>query len=279
MTLLIPYQRTTEPCIDKMHVYLPSQSASLLPAALWGSMHMTGMSKGTRMWLRLRLGPRNSGLPFCQELLLADCALCLHCVLARTLAGNLSELLQQQLRGCASKVLAKAGKLPVLALSSASSTCRSSRPRDRSLSSIPSHAGDFSDLSAPQNQGNVYPTLSQDQIAAMTRRRLTFNCSTEQLISKHIAAHQAKHILLCCGTNCKTACNSCGSCGYQTGQRTWEYLSKRLGEINQLRAEQDIEQPILGSRIDCVQVSSAAGPLITLRMTSICRCPHLWLQM
>lgn len=145
------------------------------------------------------------------------------------LGGDLSTLFQQQYRACASKVLAR--------------------------------AGDVSSFSSSQDQGNLYPSLSDEQIAAMTRRRLTFNCNTEQLVCKQIAAHQTKHILLCSGINCKAACSNCGSCEYQTGQRTWEYLSKRLREINQLRADNDIEQPILGSRIDCLQAQNLLPPL------------------
>ncbi|WIA08437.1 hypothetical protein OEZ85_007874 [Tetradesmus obliquus] len=58
--------------------------------------------------------------------------------------------------------------------------------------------------------------------------------------------------------------------GLPTGQRSWEYLSKRLQEINQLRSEQDNEEPILGSRIDCVQ---AQNLLPALASTQPCHGP------
>jgi (2Fe-2S) ferredoxin len=38
------------------------------------------------------------------------------------------------------------------------------------------------------------------------------------------------------------------------GQRCWEYLSSRLAEINQLRSEDDEQEPILVSKLNCLQV-------------------------
>jgi hypothetical protein len=46
-------------------------------------------------------------------------------------------------------------------------------------------------------QGNVYPTLTQQQLDQMRQRRLTSNCTPSQLLHKEPAAHQAKHIMLC----------------------------------------------------------------------------------
>lgn len=46
-------------------------------------------------------------------------------------------------------------------------------------------------------QGNVYPTLIQEQMDMMRQRRLTSNCAPDQLRHKEPAAHQAKHIMLC----------------------------------------------------------------------------------
>lgn len=125
--------------------------------------------------------------------------------------------------------------------------------------------------------GNVYPALTEQQIDGMRRCRLTSNSSPEQLASQRNDAHQAKHIMLCSGMNCKAACSSCGSCGLQTAQRTWEYLSKRLREINQLRAKNDMEEPILGSCIDCVQVSGLQyHPQPWPKVTVICCLSCRW---
>uniref|UniRef100_A0A383VQ61 Uncharacterized protein n=1 Tax=Tetradesmus obliquus TaxID=3088 RepID=A0A383VQ61_TETOB len=123
-------------------------------------------------------------------------------------------------------------------------------------------------------QGNVYPALNQAQMDMIRSRRnnssRSSSSSTVSAMSKAFDAHQAKHIMLCAGVGCKATCNSCGSCGAQTGQRSWEYLSKRLQEINQLRSEQDNEEPILGSRIDCVQ---AQNLLPALASTQPCHGP------
>lgn len=44
-------------------------------------------------------------------------------------------------------------------------------------------------------------------------------------------------------------------CGMSAnGQRCWEYLSHRLQEINQLRSEDDEQEPILVSKLNCLQV-------------------------
>lgn len=45
-------------------------------------------------------------------------------------------------------------------------------------------------------QGNVYPTLSEQQLDAMRQRRLT-NYAPDTLLHKEPAAHQAKHIMMC----------------------------------------------------------------------------------
>eukprot|EP00775_Hariotina_reticulata_P007007 gene7007-7221_t len=89
--------------------------------------------------------------------------------------------------------------------------------------------------------GNVYPALTKQQVEAMKHRRLTSNCDAGQLANKQVDAHQTKQIMFC------------GSCNSEAGQRAWEYLSKRLKEINQLRSENDQEEPILGTCIDCIQ--------------------------
>lgn len=46
-------------------------------------------------------------------------------------------------------------------------------------------------------KGNVYPTLTQQQLDQMRLRRLTSNCNPAQLLTKEPAAHQAKHIMMC----------------------------------------------------------------------------------
>jgi hypothetical protein len=78
-------------------------------------------------------------------------------------------------------------------------------------------------------QGNAYPALSQAQLDMIRNRRNSSNCSTNvSAMTKALDGHQSKHIMLCAGAGCKASCNSCGTCGVQTGQRSWEYLSKRL---------------------------------------------------
>lgn len=47
--------------------------------------------------------------------------------------------------------------------------------------------------------------------------------------------------------------------GAANGQRCWEYLSHRLQEINQLRSEDDEQEPILVSKLNCLQVGAAWG--------------------
>jgi hypothetical protein len=42
------------------------------------------------------------------------------------------------------------------------------------------------------------------------------------------------------------------------GQRCWDYLSHRLKEINQLRSEDDEQEPILVSKLNCLQVGATA---------------------
>lgn len=42
--------------------------------------------------------------------------------------------------------------------------------------------------------------------------------------------------------------------GSTNAQRCWEYLSHRLEEINQLRSEDDEQEPILVSKLNCLQV-------------------------
>lgn len=160
-------------------------------------------------------------------------------------------------------------------------------------------------------QGNVYPTLSEQQLDAMRQRRLT-NYAPDTLLHKEPAAHQAKHIMMCrcvratggssraplcsgqlphlparrqqaqqpcvdpstpsplnksrctvlscmcSGSSCKATSAICKPCGMSAnGQRCWEYLSSRLAEINQLRSEDDEQEPILVSKLNCLQVSSS----------------------
>jgi hypothetical protein len=70
-------------------------------------------------------------------------------------------------------------------------------------------------------------------------RRNNSNCSTDvSAMSKALDGHQAKHIMMCAGVGCKATCSSCGSCGVQTGQRSWEYLSKRL-QVREQHTKQD----------------------------------------
>lgn len=115
-----------------------------------------------------------------------------------------------------------------------------------------------------QRAGNVYGPLSAATLAAMRQRRLTSNCSPEQLASssRRASVHQAKSIILCSsgGASCRASCKACDGCAL-AAQRSWEYLQKRLKEINQLRAEGDEKEPILGTRIDCVQAQSLLPPL------------------
>lgn len=54
------------------------------------------------------------------------------------------------------------------------------------------------------------------------------------------------------GASCKPSCKPCGMSA--NGQRCWEYLSHRLAEINQLRSEDDEKEPILISKLSCLQV-------------------------
>ncbi|KAF6263615.1 hypothetical protein COO60DRAFT_378030 [Scenedesmus sp. NREL 46B-D3] len=113
----------------------------------------------------------------------------------------------------------------------------------------------------PNVHGNVYPELSQAQLNIIRNRRNNSNCSTTgSTVTRAFDGHQSKHIMLCAGSGCEASCGSCGTCGALTGQRSWEYLSKRLQEINQLRSEQDTEEPILGSRIDCTQARNLLPP-------------------
>lgn len=62
------------------------------------------------------------------------------------------------------------------------------------------------------------------------------------------------------GSSCKATSAICKPCGMSAnGQRCWEYLSSRLAEINQLRSEDDEQEPILVSKLNCLQVSSSSG--------------------
>lgn len=106
-------------------------------------------------------------------------------------------------------------------------------------------------------RGNVYPTLTQQQLDQMRQRRLTSNCAPEQLLHREPAAHQSKHIMMCSGSSCTATCKPCGMTGAANGQRCWEYLSHRLQEINQLRSEDDEQEPILVSKLNCLQVGAA----------------------
>lgn len=56
------------------------------------------------------------------------------------------------------------------------------------------------------------------------------------------------------GSSCKSACKPCGSTGPSNGERCWEYLSHRLAELNQLCSQDDEQQPILCSKLNCLQV-------------------------
>lgn len=197
-------------------------------------------------------------------------------------------------------------------------------------------------------KGNVYPTLTQQQLDQMRLRRLTSNCNPAQLLTKEPAAHQAKHIMMCrcataglgaccwqqwfylqtccatmamehdlpqcqpggdcsclvqhsalcilkavqlgrlepstamccfrcleppttpsvvpallscSGASCTAACKPCGAMpGGTNAQRCWEYLSHRLEEINQLRSEDDEAEPILVSKLNCLQVRQGGTP-------------------
>jgi hypothetical protein len=46
------------------------------------------------------------------------------------------------------------------------------------------------------------------------------------------------------------------------GQRCWDYLSHRLKEINQLRSEDDEQEPILVSKLNCLQVGGTRVYLV-----------------
>jgi hypothetical protein len=48
--------------------------------------------------------------------------------------------------------------------------------------------------------------------------------------------------------------------GGTNAQRCWEYLSHRLEEINQLRSEDDEAEPILVSKLNCLQVRQGGTP-------------------
>lgn len=63
-------------------------------------------------------------------------------------------------------------------------------------------------------------------------------------------------LLLSCtsGASCKPSCKPCGRSA--NGQRCWDYLSHRLKEINQLRSEDDEQEPILVSKLNCLQVGA-----------------------
>ncbi|KAF8072561.1 hypothetical protein HT031_000221 [Scenedesmus sp. PABB004] len=119
--------------------------------------------------------------------------------------------------------------------------------------------------------GNVYPPLSEVQAAALRRRRVQTAAAPARrpaacepgaaadtvFASPYAGSHQTKHIMLCTGGSaCKATSAACA-----TGQRTWEYLQQRLQEINQLRAAADNEQPILGTRVDCVNAAKLLPPL------------------
>ena len=73
--------------------------------------------------------------------------------------------------------------------------------------------------------GNVYPTLTTEEIAMMRRRRLSSNVSAAKLLStvSHQSDHETKHIVLCSGSP-----SGCGACNHQLGVRAWEYLQERI---------------------------------------------------
>lgn len=114
-----------------------------------------------------------------------------------------------------------------------------------------------------RGEGNVYPKLSEAAVSAMRARRLASNCAPDQLA--HIAdvahEHQRKHIMLCSGSHSRSDCQA--NCSEHHGTRCWEYLSQRLAEINQLRAEDDEQEPILVSRLQCLQAQNLLPPLAT----------------
>jgi hypothetical protein len=100
--------------------------------------------------------------------------------------------------------------------------------------------------------GNVYPSLTREQLDSMRLRRITSNCAPAQLAQQTAAAHdhQAKHIMLCAGS----ACQACAQRDSSSAAALWEYLSHRIAQINDLRSEGDEEQPILVTRLECLQV-------------------------
>lgn len=114
-------------------------------------------------------------------------------------------------------------------------------------------------LSGRAKKGNVYPTLSEDMIKRMRRRRLSANVTAMDLIQPARSyGHEAKHIILCTG-----AASGCGSCASTIGQRSWEYLQERLQEINALRSKEDLledPQPILTTTVGCLQDLSTTMP-------------------
>jgi hypothetical protein len=73
--------------------------------------------------------------------------------------------------------------------------------------------------------GNVYPALTNEEIAMMRRRRISSNVSAANLLSavSHQSDHEAKHIVLCSGSP-----SGCGACNNQLGTRAWEYLQERI---------------------------------------------------